>query len=252
MPKGDRSPLRFRAIQWGPKVGEGFTDPSVLTMQAIGKFDREPNWCVVAAEYVCSRLAALTGLRVPPGGLTFTEEGEPAFFSIRFGHPFETHKKQPQRVPIRMNPKRFVSQYEHFAAGMAAFDAWVFNDDRHRANVEIAEGVPVAFDHSHALGACGDRDTWTDNSFDPLRPLGRHEHAAHLARLTHVLPWVDRIHAVLPHMIEPIFEECETIGILSQMEATLIYRMLIDRRDVLLELLKPVTPQVHTWPMELT
>ncbi len=236
-----RRPLIFGVAAWGSPVGQGVYDARFCTLGGVVKADQDPTQsCTAANEYICNRLALALGLPAPPGGLIRTEDGQPAFVSMRFGSLTES--------PPPVVPPDFVKDQPRIAAGIVAFDCWIANSDRHERNLAYRRGTipPAIFDHGLCLGG-------ESRSAIPQLPTrvdepGFNNCLAPLIQTSEYLDeWRFAISGLPKTTISAIIEDIVGVGLLTIGEGNLIAGFLRSRQGILRRLLERKMPQVLDW-----
>src|SRR5258707_6897182 len=151
----------FEIDAWGDSLGAGATAPRYCTLGGVAKLNPVGGSAyIVAAEYICARLALLIGLPVPPGIAIRTKDGQMGYISLRFGPKGER--------PPPVIAEHLVEDRPELAAALVAFDGWVANDDRHDQNIAYIRGkLPlVVYDHSHAL--VGKGTAWLEQNLQAV------------------------------------------------------------------------------------
>lgn len=125
-------------------MGDGMTRPRYCTLNGVAKLPSSDFPCLVLNELVCTDLATVLGLPVPPGVVVEAEQG-PAYVSLQFG---ETGERPPPIIPAT-----FAADNADLAAAVVVFDLWIGNEDRHDEGLAYSPGLipPAVFDHSHAI-----------------------------------------------------------------------------------------------------
>jgi hypothetical protein len=119
-----------------------------VNVHGVAKPNTAKHPYVVANELVCSRLASILLLPIPPGFLV-SLEGASHFASLDFNL---SGASLPPADPVVL-----AAAFPKLCWGILLFDMWVLNGDRHRKNLAFdttADKVQI-FDHSHALLARG-------------------------------------------------------------------------------------------------
>lgn len=222
---------------WGARVGAGATDPQYCTLNGVAKVAPAGGRpYLVANEHVCSRLASMINLPVPPGVIVEASSGDVGYVVLRFGNANER--------PPRLIPTDLTNDHPAIAAGILAFDCWVANGDRHTENVAYSPGIwpPMAFDHSHAFfGDPGNLGRLADHAL--LAPVGV------LAQYISDDPaqfqeWVDRVQSIRPGVIAEVLESLVARGIIDDGEASIATGFLTARQATLPDLLRGSLPGV--------
>lgn len=108
----------------------------------------QSEYCV-ANEYICSELARLLRLPVPPATIAFFDEKirKPVFFAL------DINNARSKFPPVHGDI--VAKKLPDLAAGIVLFDIWVANGDRNRTNLAAdSVGDPkeiVVYDHGQAL-----------------------------------------------------------------------------------------------------
>jgi hypothetical protein len=235
---------KFRALEWGELVGSGATNPRYVTFQAIAKIDWEEHFCVAGVEFLCGRLAQLLGIPCPIGGITTTEDNKTAYFSLDFSDLTVT--------PAPIVPPQFIGDHLDIATGIALFDSWILNNDRSVQNLAVVGtglGAPIAFDHSHALGANGTRTSLLGLHRRVTEPLAHHCLQNALDDGRYVAAWRDRIRAMSRELMLPAFQQVVALGALTEAEASSVLDFVVHRRDHAMAAMTALFHNVNNWPM---
>ncbi|QHO90172.1 hypothetical protein CWT12_00840 [Actinomyces sp. 432] len=113
--------------------------------QVLVKYNTADNPNIVVNEYIANRIAIALGIPTPLGDLWFDPSaGEPAWVVAEIGEP-GNHFPPPQEAALRSIP-------EKTRALMEAFDALIYNTDRHEENILADnDGHAWVVDHDGAL-----------------------------------------------------------------------------------------------------
>jgi hypothetical protein len=235
---------------WGEQL-TGDSAPQRCTLSGVAKRNSPKAPYAVPSEFICSRLALLIGLPVPPGAVVTADDGNLAYVSLRFGPKVGS--------PPPLDAREFVEDNPSTAAGVIAFDCWVGNPDRHEHNLAYVRGewkVPVTvFDHSHALlgvrAGAAVQQLCTTLDEPVISGILRQ----HITSSTEFEYWANRIGAVPVELIRDI---CQTVvhpdGITAD-ECTAVTEFLIHRKDRILEMIqssKGRMPNVRQWELNGT
>jgi hypothetical protein len=88
----------YEVDAWGDPVGEGASGALYCTLGGVAKTNTPSVPYAVANEYICGRLGLSIGLSIPPGVILHTDNGEPAYVCLHFGHKGE----KPPPVILRI------------------------------------------------------------------------------------------------------------------------------------------------------
>ena len=227
----------YRVQSWGGALCKGATGPVLsCTLPGVAKANTPEAPYVVANELVCGRLAMMLGLPVPPGVVVRSPNGGLAYVSVRLGDSWADVTDTP--TGLGDDGARSLA----IAAGAVAFDAWVYNPDRHRTNVAHVPGAPgpVIFDHAAALFGMSAREQLTERrdqlptAYDPMTQrfhLRTPETVAALA------PWCDLITHVPDDLVAPAVREAVEVGALSAEDGNAARAFLLHRKAKLSTLL---------------
>ena len=234
-------PIVFAIDQIGSPVGQGVTNSTWVTLQALCKQGTSVS-CWVEVEYICARLAMLSGLPVAPGVLVDVPDSNLGFVSLRFGSLSTT--------PAPIIPDDLATEWPHLAALIYVFDQWIGNSDRHSANLAYQgkDNAPIIFDHSHAFHTNGNRAELNNLAEHERKPIGGHC----LASTFHSAP---DLQSAIKHFSEipesmwllPI-TELETISLISNDESKNIREYLKSRQIGLATMVKSqLSATVSDW-----
>ncbi len=235
----------YQIDTWGDHVGAGTaTDPRYCTMEGVAKLNSEQYPFTVANEFVCSRLALVLGLPVPPGVVVRTDDDRLAYVALRFGHKGE---RPPPVIPADV-----VADNPVVAAGVVSFDSWIGNLDRHAANIAyVRDVVPVTiFDHSHALFG-----PHRQGAADRLREQTAAAMVSgcllpHLTAGSHFRGWSERIASVHNDTITDLCRAMLVPGGITPDESEAARTFLVHRKTRILEFLeqsKGTMPNLTDW-----
>ncbi len=219
----------FEIDAWGDSLGAGATAPRYCTLGGVAKLNPVGGSAyIVAAEYICARLALLIGLPVPPGIAIRTKDGQMGYISLRFGPKGER--------PPPVIAEHLVEDRPELAAALVAFDGWVANDDRHDQNIAYIRGkLPlVVYDHSHAL--VGKGTAWLEQNLQAvvlskLLP-------DRLTRAADLEQSCQRISEIPEFQVRHICDSAAADGMLTANEAGLVANFLLGRKSKILDLLR--------------
>lgn len=215
----------FEIDTWGENFVDSAAAPHYCTLGGIAKANEPPDAPnVVFNEFVCARLAAMLGLPVPPGVLAKRDDGTLVFVSLRVG------KKGDRPPPVI--PARLIADHPDVAAGVVAFDCWVYNDDRHDENVAYLPtlGPPVVFDHDHAL--LGEMPTTPDELLARRdTPCVERCLPPEIESEEHFVPWCDQIAALDEGRIRGVCSLAAAAGVTTPELATAAGDFLVYRKD---------------------
>lgn len=196
----------YKIMDWGDPVGEGVSEPRLISVSGVAKTSNPAEPHIVANEYICARLAAAVGLPVPPGFLV--KEGDRSWFvSLNFNLSGE---KLPPVIP-----ELLVARQPDLCAGIVLFDAWALNPDRHAKNLmhyEKTDAVQL-FDHSRALMPTDLPQREYAEKMRDLPAIGAHCLAQKLVDASTFKRWHQRIMAVAEHQITDALNEAVEVGL---------------------------------------
>ncbi len=236
----------FSVDSFGDYVGDGATDVRYCTLGGVVKVNSPLQFYAVANEFICGRLALLLGLPVPPGAIV-RDGPQAAYVALRFG-------KEGERPP-RLIASRLVQDHPAVAAGIAAFDCWIGNTDRHSGNVAYTARVPpIIFDHDRAL-------LGTDQGEGVRRLLSLQPRAVvqgcippALQSAAHFGLWADRIRAVRLDVIQGLCLEAQRDALIAADEALAAASFLDDRKHRIMDMIRSVKnafPKITDWGLAL-
>jgi hypothetical protein len=217
---------RYKVVSVPGAVGKGITVPIYVNVTGIAKTNAADHPYVVANELICTRLAQVLLLPIPPGFM-IQHNSLPYYVSLDFN--LSGHQLPPA------SPSALMSAQPLIGAGVLAFDAWVVNTDRHRNNLAFdttTKQVQI-FDHSHALYATD--GTSMKSHENDIGFLQWHCLAGELRSLDDILTWCDRITSIPDYYIRAVVDDTIEEG-LPQAAAAACYDFLIERRTKLPDL----------------
>ena len=134
------------------------------------------------------------------------------------------------------------------AAGAVLFDLWICNADRHSANLafDSAQGRMMLFDHSHALFASADIDSWLLAQTGTFN-IGGHCLAPHLTQASDFPMWSQRLASIPSYFIEGLVDDAVAVG-LPTSKAQACKDFLLHRRGEVLQLVKANGPAFPNIP----
>lgn len=207
----------------GADIGVGVSGSRWATLGGVVKMDVDAVPYTVANEYICGQLAGAIGLPVPPATIAKLDDGGVAFVCLRFGH------KGDSLPPV--NPPDIVSARANLSAGLAIFDCWVINQDRHPGNLAfLPEAGLSVFDHGHAL-----LGTTAGGGIAHLQgmkdvPLWSGCLVPHLKSCDDLARWVHRVNAVPDDLVTEIAERAWRLGAITRDEASTVSEVLNHRK----------------------
>lgn len=221
---------------WGEAVGEGATEAHYCTVGAIGKRNTADAPFIIANEYICGRIALMLPLPVPPGAIMRTDDGGIAYLALRFG------QKDEKSPPVIWDD--LFADEEKIAAGVAAFDCWIANTDRHAKNIAyVRDTMPVvAFDHSHALLGPNEGPA---RLHDPAKDFGASELAQKVKTDNYLDEWASRIGGISSAAIEDVCKAASDQDALSEDQAQAVASFLTARQGRIMDLLKSSITQIQ-------
>ncbi|WP_010581963.1 HipA family kinase [Schlesneria paludicola] len=241
------SRFRFRAEYNVDDLGFPEEDRSRRSFGFVGAYHKRP-WEFspyrIPNEYVCSRLAELIGLPVPPCVITYSEDlGEKCIFSI-LDFNINRHK-----LP-EIEPDKFVEHLPDIAAGVLLFDVWIANSDRHSENLTVddisAPTLCQVFDHDQALfgGNAGKGCDRLTTLFlrlgitgGPVTGNNRHCLLNEIDSTEHFSKWANAIWSTPDSVIERLLRDVLKFKLISHEECELGTKFLINRKNRLTEII---------------
>ena len=182
-------------------------------LRGLAKSNDEGDF-VIANELIAARIGRALGLPVPEGVVAEDTEKKLYYFSL------DVSREQKGLPPIY--PDAFVRDHPWIAAGVAMFDVFIANPDRHRRNLSqdrgfVPERVSV-FDHGASL--LGESPPEGQSRLElSAGELGCWEGNAKLAATSsclldqqldggHLGAWIDRIQALPGYVID---DACDAV-----------------------------------------
>lgn len=210
----------FRLIAEFGRVGSSSREAIWASAEVHVKFDDRNLPGTLWRELVASRLASAIGLPVPPGGLAESSDGRQVWVTARTTIRGEEPPPGDPAVIVRHNP--------HVAAGIAVFDNWIANLDRHAGNLIFAKSIGTwLIDHEQAFGARQPEDlAAVDGGADDYHvfrglPIPR-------ASLN---DWVARVRSIPSMAIEHAVNDAYVHRLLSATGRDAVESWLLDRRQ---------------------
>ncbi|TGZ10258.1 hypothetical protein [Streptomyces rhizosphaericola] len=172
---------------------------------------------------MATALGMAMGVPVPPGTL-IKLGSEWGFVSIGFGE----HGTLPPPADLEL----LGAERPWEATGVIVLDQWVFNCDRHDANVAYLPTLGVAaFDHDQALfGACPPGDGMTSLSQSRDARIKNHPFGPHLKTDEHFESWVNRAKSIAREELMRAVWSCVDTGLLARPDATALVDFLQHRQ----------------------
>lgn len=168
---------------------------------------------VVAAEYICGRLALAAGLPVPVGDLISIRSVEGAWTKAYLMLQMSSEAPPPVRGA------KFVEAVPDVAARVVAFDALVLNGDRHQKSISLpGDGGVMVYDFSEAFFGSKQADVQTGHEylmghgFDVF--WGRPTLTEHLASRSGLVAAIDRVCAVPEALVDECIDRTVDEGLL--------------------------------------
>jgi len=137
-------------------------------------------------------------------------------------------------------------------AGLAVFDCWIANSDRHNGNIAYSRNnLPIAaFDHERAL--LGHE---AGKGIARLQDINGKPHfmgclLPFLRAAKDIRTWIDRFAAIPEEMLQELCRAVQLPGGITQDEAAAAARFLCDRKKALLQVVeagKQHLPNVKDW-----
>lgn len=207
----------FDSLVYQDDVGEGESLATFCRLDGIAKLAGEDHPHLVANEFIAARLGLLIGVPTVPGVVVRREKEPLGYVSLRFG-------RKGEALP-RLKDDRFVRAQPHLAWGVIAFDCWIANRDRHRANLAWSDSELHLFDHDRAvLGAPS--DTFGQDA----HLLERHCLAAEIHTVLGRREWCEQISAVRDEPVAAIVHDAVRAGALAQEHEDLVCSFLAYRK----------------------
>lgn len=234
-------------------IGDNVTEVWHLQVNAYGKRVKDAGWqaWVTANEYICAALGTLIGLPIPPFAMLekrdATKRESLWFASLSY---LKDGENLPPIIPSKV--------YEHLpkiCAGVAVFDLWIANTDRHDGNLSFDPNASPkrlnVFDHSHALfGIEGPtRLAKLVHRFTLLEAAEsgafRHCLLDQLADSGDFDNWINRIIGLPNYQITDACRNAASLGLITDAERRLVLDFLLRRRRVLGDL---IDTNMHEFP----
>jgi hypothetical protein len=228
----------YEVDAWGGQVAQTASAPRWCTMSGVAKVGSANQRYVVPNEFICGRLGLMIGLPVPPGVVVRTDSNDLAYVALRFG------KKGELPPPVIAND--VVQDNPSMAAGVIAFDCWVYNTDRHPGNLAYSRnGVDLAvFDHSHALLGSSPANGQNHLAVNRDTPVVSACLAPWVTTTKYFQRWTHRIDAVPDDLIEDIVRTVTCEGGLTSDESNAVVDFLRSRKARVLSLLQQAEAQM--------
>lgn len=218
-----------------PRPGENINSDVTWNVEcrAIGKEGSVESPYLLANEYICGCLAMCLRLPIPSFAILFEKRLKARMFA---SYSFEGETR-----PRDVEPEILYDHFPDLCTGVAVFDMWVGNSDRHAGNIKVDNpGNPKRFwifDHERALFGIHQKEgrkrlkalqtrlgitqgTVSGSSDHCLVPL--------LDSTERILRWLDRIRGVPSWYINEICLELAPQS-LTKKEAKAASAFLIDR-----------------------
>lgn len=234
---------RYKIWKIGSPVGVGATDSKYVGVNGVakGKSDNLPY--VVINELICSYLAKILLLPIPPGFL-IEDEGNELFVSLNFNI-------SGRDLPPA-DPKEVVYANPQLSWGIILFDIWVVNGDRHPRNIMFDEstGKIFIFDHSHAFYGADKGKLHLENNANQLGADG-HCLMKEIFTADYADEWIEKIMAIPEYYIRGVVSSAKEVG-LPEEEIDFCANYLLQRRKKLLQLIKNDKikfPKIDAWPI---
>lgn len=216
---------------------------------------KQSEYCV-ANEFICSELARLLRIPVPPATIAYMDESKkPVFFALDVNN---TRSKFP---PI--HPDIVASKLPDLVAGIVLFDIWVANCDRHSSNLAALPGADpeevVVYDHGQALfGAIRGRsiDRFVDlhgklGLYD--EPWGQNCLIDHLTSFDRLSAWFHRFERIEDWLISDILDVGCSMTAIPDDERARAELFLIGRKRHIAQLVygnRKAFTGIANWPKE--
>lgn len=218
----------YQIASWGEPVGSGELAPVNVQLDGIAKAAKHPFSHAVAAERICTDLAQALKLPVAQGIIVQDNAGTHYYVSINFC-PRGTH------VP-EANAKLLASNDPVLSCGIILFDMWIYNGDRHAANLyyDVEAQSVVLFDHSHSafFNAC----SMTLDSIETRTGIGNHCLVDYVTDKRGFAFWHDRIMSIPEYYIRETLLQAVGINALTGSQAHDAANFLLHRRTQLLDI----------------
>ncbi|MBL7261365.1 HipA family kinase [Paractinoplanes lichenicola] len=224
-------------------IGIGVTASSWCTLAGVVKQDTSVPY-TVANEYICGSLGQAVGLPVPPGTIAKLNDDSYAYVALKFGIKGDSLPPVDAAAMVLAKPTT--------AAGIAVFDCWILNSDRHNGNLAFspASGTVSMFDHGHSLLGpnAGNGIAHLDGLRD--QPYWYGCLPPELQYSTHLHRWAERISSVHDDLLAEIPQRAADLRLCSPPEAAKISEVLTFRKKRLADYLdqsKASFPKVNDW-----
>lgn len=216
----------------GPPVGQGATGSVHVGVAGIAKAATPNLPYTVPNELVCTHLARLMMLPIPPSFL-IEKEGKPHHVSLDFNLAGQSLPPVDAAAMVAAHPK--------LAVGIIVFDAWVFNHDRNATNVafDTTTNKVQIFDHSHAL-LHGSDENAARNHFETHKRalnIGNHCLANEIKTFDGVHEWLERMRGISKWHILHLVEQSVAVGFPRDL-APYTSELLLERRSILEDLIQ--------------
>lgn len=214
--------FQYKVTDWGAELTGGQEDCEKFHVSITFVAKRNSHSKTeVFNELVCMQLGRLVGLPVPVG-LIVQKGGEPFYCS---GNIYGGGEFPPA------NLSKLAQNLPEMACGIAVFDAWVCNSDRHAGNIfyDRATGTVFLVDHGRAILA---EDGCRHLRQEKNRLELREEFAKELCDFSTFWVWRDRILEIPEHAIRATLADAAKVGICEH-EASAAGDLLLERRGEL-------------------
>lgn len=222
------SNIQYKIWKWGGTTGEGSNEQYNVAVCTKAKRSKR-NKYELANEWLCMKLGQALNLPIPAGGI-LTKDGHQYFASLEFA-------LAPQRLPpcTEQNCAEIAAQ-NWLACGIVAFDAWVVNEDREKANIVYLRSTGDVYLIDH-----GNSPFWDSHStkaVDYLKGIETqlvisHENhciARHVTTLNDLSNWYERIKQIPEYFIRESMEQAGELGLTAD-QISFGTDFLLDRRD---------------------
>lgn len=218
----------YKIWEWGDAVGRGAMKSCHVGVSGIAKTATDAQPYALANEYICSALARVLRLPIPPSFVVIRDE-ERYHVSLNFNLSGEDLPPANAALVVQNCPL--------LSWGIILFDIWVANTDRHPQNLayDTDDNRVQIFDHSHAFMNGRNGREHLESHEDDLG-IGRggnrtgHCLANEVTDLEGMAAWAARISAVPRYYIEEVVRDAADLG-LSEDDVGFCEGFLVRRQD---------------------
>ena len=211
-----QSSLGYYAIRaWGVK--ESHSNVTGVNLTGYVRQNSTDRPYGVANDYVASTLGTAIGLEVPPGRLIRLPGDEVGYLSMGFSD-------KGDRLPPALLGK-LAAERPWDAAGILAFDQWIYNTDRHDENLAYASDVGLAiFDHDRSvINTPPASDPYALLNYARDQALTGHKLAPHIVSDEYFASWSARIASIDIREIRRAVAACQSAKLISsEMQAKVV------------------------------